>query len=309
MSVIRFSSLLCALALAACSADANRSAPGATDSGAHPDAGADAHDDSGAPDDTSIVEDSASEVPEDDAADTSEVVDAGPLFGEPCGESTGLAFTPGLQFSGSVSFVRDDPKSPGSHQRVSISAPIFPQVLVLYSGEGSGYPTTDAALVKLAHDSALTFCFLIGDCAKSDSAIHTTPPLTASEISTNYDHVAECAYTKYTAKPYWIPQLVSDVDICGREIGPGWSLITEADLESFKDSDLSFVQSTLTTTSGASFYFSLQVFTRATDGSIAQGSLAPGVSPRVTPFPPGTDLKLHYEGGLALRCIKTAPAP
>jgi hypothetical protein len=102
---------------------------------------------------------------------------------------------------------------------------------------------------------------------------------------------------------------VSDVDLCGREIGPGWSLITQEDLESFKDSDLSFVQSTLTTTSGASSYFSLHVFARATDGSIAQGSLAPGVSPRVTPFPPGTDLKLHYESDLALRCIKTAPAP
>ncbi len=286
----------------ACSADAEKSALG-------PDATPDTSVDTGAGDAaTEVAADAPAEAePETPLSDATD--DAPPtedIFAEPCGNTPGMVFTPGLQFSGSVAFIHPKPGAPGMKERVSISAPIFPKVLVMYTGEGAAYPTTAAARAKLAHDSALPFCLLIGDCAASYPSIKTKPPLTASELSNNYDQVATCAYAKYTAKPYWIPQLVSDVDICKNEVGAGFRMITEADLYRLTDADLAIVKKALTTSSGGGFYFSLQVYVRATDGSIAQGSLSAGVTTKVTPFPSGTDLKLHYEGGLALRCIKIA---
>jgi hypothetical protein len=55
-----------------------------------------------------------------------------------------------------------------------------------------------------------------------------------------------------------------------------------------------------------SFYFtSLQTWVRAGDGSIAVGTLEPGVSgSRVTPLDVPSTSTVHYEGGLALRCIR-----
>ena len=61
-----------------------------------------------------------------------------------------------------------------------------------------------------------------------------------------------------------------------------------------------------------SFYFSLSVWVRARDGTIKQGTLEPGVtSSRVTPlvYPAGFTPEDHYEGGLALRCIRRADLP
>ena len=71
---------------------------------------------------------------------------------------------------------------------------------------------------------------------------------------------------------------------------------------------------------GLGFFFtSLQIWVRANDGSIAVGTLEPGVSgSRVTPLDVPPTSTVHYEGGLALRCIRrgdglyggaTAPKP
>ena len=69
-------------------------------------------------------------------------------------------------------------------------------------------------------------------------------PLSPAQLATNYDQVGRCAYEQYTAKPYWIPKLVDDVDICGTEMGTGWRLISEADLASFSEADLQKVAGT-----------------------------------------------------------------
>src|SRR4030095_10137098 len=111
---------------------------------------------------------------------------------------------------------------PNQNQRVSISSPILPNVLILYTGEGANYPKDNASRQKLAHDSALTFCFLLTDCAPFYPTIKTKQPLTPADLATNYGEVADCGYTRHTAKPYWIPQLVNDVDLCGTEMGAGW---------------------------------------------------------------------------------------
>jgi hypothetical protein len=241
-------------------------------------------------------------------ADTTEVADEtsamATAFGEPCGELATIAFVPGLQFSGSVSWTRTTTKG---MERVSVSAPIHPSVVKLYEADGATYPKTHDLQVSLAKASALTYCFLLDDCSKSDSSIKTKPPLTADEIQHDYDAVASCAYDKYTAKPYWIPQLVLDVDICTTMLGTGWRTPTEDDVNAFVTSDYEFMESTLGSTSGNT-YFTLDIWVRATDGTIQIGHLQSTASKHLEPLGiSGDALKTHYEGSVGLRCIKRKP--
>ena len=196
---------------------------------------------------------------------------------------------------------------------IGISAPIFPKVLTLYMGEGDRYPATQEGREALAHESALTYPVLLEHCAPMDPAIKQRqpgdPPLTEAEVMATYHAIAECAYREFTVKPYWIPQLVSDVDLCGRELGPGWRLITQADIERLAEADFALLRDALDTAASGfgGFYFSLRVFARAADGTIQEGRLDPGTQPRLTPlsYPYGWDARNHHEAGLALRCLRS----
>lgn len=195
-------------------------------------------------------------------------------------------------------------------ERVEISAPIFPKVLVLYAQEGANYPATLTGEETLAHDAAMTFDTLLTECQAKDATITlaSPSPLTAEQLATNYNQVAKCAYENYTVKPYWIPKLVDDVDICATELGADWRLISEDDLAALTDADFQFIADTLTGVAGAdaasfSFYFSSRIFVRASDKSIKAGDIAPGVATRVTDLTT-SDPTIHYEGGLSLRCIR-----
>jgi hypothetical protein len=200
-------------------------------------------------------------------------------------------------------------------ERVEISAPILPAVLAIYKA----FPATLEGEKAMAHEAALTYEGLLAECAADYPAI-TPPPadgsaLTPAQLAANYDAVADCSYAKHTAKPYWIPKLVDDVDICGTELGAGWRLITEDDLATLTESDFQFMQDALTpvsaaaTTSGlGSMYFSLQVWLRAHDGTLAAGNLAPGAGANRV-FHPQWTYTDHYEGALALRCIRRTDLP
>ena len=140
--------------------------------------------------------------------------------------------------------------------------------------------------------------------------------LSPAQLAVNYDQVGLCSYMQYVAKPYWIPKLVDDVDICGTEMGPGWRLITEADLASFAPADFQTVADTWQlqasgSTGLAFFYTSLAIWVRGDDGTIEAGTLAPDATgPRVMPLPPGiSSSTTHYEGNLGLRCIRRTDLP
>ena len=204
-------------------------------------------------------------------------------------------------------------------ERVEISAPILPGVLKLYTT----FPATLDGEKAMAHDAALTYDRLLTECAADYPAITLplgdTGSLSTAQLAANYNAVGECSYVKYTAKPYWIPKLINDVDICGTELGAGWRLITEADLATLTESDFEFIQATLTPLeAGASadasfwgtFYFGLKVWLRANDGTIASGDLSPDVvGSRATVMPGFGSSVEHYEGGLALRCIRRTDMP
>jgi hypothetical protein len=197
---------------------------------------------------------------------------------------------------------------------VQISAPILPRTTVIYQA----FPTTLDGEKTMAHDASLLFDFLLGACAPLYPKITLDPTdagLTAAELGMNYDQVGLCAYEQYVAKPYWIPKLVDDVDICGTEMGAGWRLITEADLTSLRDADFQAASDVwnhyVSGGQGLAFFFSsLQIWVRANDGSIAVGTLQPGLTgSRVTPLGVPSTSTTHYEGELGLRCIRSAGLP
>ncbi len=197
-------------------------------------------------------------------------------------------------------------------EQVIVSAPIFPDIGVLRANSGANFPTTLAGELEVVRDAALLY-----------SA--GNPPLSQSQLETNYAEVAWCAYVFHGSKPFWTPQLIADVDVCGSELGPGWRLPTTADVASFTESDFRYLHDTLAAADSDSFggiYFSLHVFVRDADGAILAADLNPGVTNRLSALIyNGTcnnagdrcSPKYPYTAGgmgqlLALRCVHRALA-
>jgi hypothetical protein len=220
------------------------------------------------------------------------------------------AFQAGIQYEGSIAM--EQPKL------IELSAPLFPDSEVFQRfQDGSVYPTLSSAeRLDLVDDSVRTFQELLPLCAAKHPAITLQvaggPSLTAAEIAANYDEVARCAYEDYGAKPYWVPQHVNDVDICGRKLGADWRLPTEADVGAFAESDFEFFQTTLTAQPGngwfpVHFYYSLDVYVQGSDGIVKLGNLAPQVD-HVLPLPVsgGAITELYIGDGhpIGLRCLR-----
>ena len=208
---------------------------------------------------------------------------------------------------------------------VEISAPILPQVLILYAHEGAAFPETLGEKQDLAAQASLLFDNLLVDCKSNPDfgGVYDgitlwnegDPPLATEQLMTNYSLVAQCSYDHFTAKPYWIPQLVDDVDICGLQLGDGWRLPTADDIASLSADDLTFIQTVLAGVSAGAdfwelFYFlSMQIYARAGDGSLAEANFDPAFSgDRVFPGE-WVDPLHHFEGGIALRCLRITPTP
>ncbi len=202
--------------------------------------------------------------------------------------------------------------------QIEISAPILPQVLVLYPFEAANFPADLAGETALVMEASLTWDFLLGHCAPLYPAITIAEAgveLTTEQLMVNYNEIARCSYEQFTAKPYWIPQLVDDVDVCGIVMGTDWHLPTQAEIEALTEEQFTFMQTTLTETAGTEFwggfYFSLTVFVRANDGTLMRASLLPGLTDRVQPIGDpmnGYDPKRHLEGGngstTVIRCLR-----
>jgi len=206
------------------------------------------------------------------------------------------------------------PAAAAGMEIVEVSAPILPRVSVLYAAEGSNFPAASADRAALAHQAALTFDFLMAACSMNHSGIVIPgpgdPPTTPAQNAANLEIVANCAYTDFVSKPYWIPALVDQVDICGTELGSDWHMITEADVNDVTDVDAQAMATALSTPNSTTFfgnfYFSLHVWVRAGDGSLARGDLSPGASPRMSTLSIASPTT-HYESDMSLRCIRRTP--
>jgi hypothetical protein len=212
----------------------------------------------------------------------------------------------GLQYSGAVI----------TRPQIEISAPILPRTGVIYQP----FPATLAGEQTMAHDAALTFDWLLGQCAPLYPGITLTSggaTLTTEQLGTNYELVARCSYEQYTAKPYWIPKLIDDVDICADALGGDWRLVTEGDLTSLTPADLQLLRDVMAPIATAAptdvfstFYFGFHIWIRAEDGSIAAATLDPtGAVVERIDFTSGLGPTNHYEGGLALRCLHRDTLP
>jgi hypothetical protein len=211
-------------------------------------------------------------------------------------------------------------------ERVELSAPLLPRSAgSLGALEGPAYPTSLDALVTAVDQGVLTFAGLLEQCRAWYPGI--TPPadgtrLTAAQTTANYDAVAQCAYEHFESKPYWIPQLLVDVDVCAQKLGAGWHLPDEADVASLTDADLQFLHDTLAAARPAgdfgwgAAYFDTAIYVRGAGGSLRQASLAPGANPRVADIVPGTWMgpgadwmRYHNEAGVGVRCWRRTALP
>jgi hypothetical protein len=202
--------------------------------------------------------------------------------------------------------------------RIELSAPLFPDMRVFQkfqAGAGDGgtsayAQTTTQERIDLVTQDVKSFPELLELCAPKYPAIKLwspgDPPLTASEISANYDAIASCGYLEYGAKPYWVPQHVSDVDMCGLKLGADWRLPTEEDLAGLTEADFTFFADILSAQPAkgsfpSHIYYNLETYIRGTDGSLKLGDFSPG-SQHVRPLET-TDLEMLYFYS-AVRCIR-----
>lgn len=202
-----------------------------------------------------------------------------------------------------------DAAAPLEGEWVQISAPILPKVLRLYQGEGTNYPQTLAEQTKLADESALTFEALEQACLDFSPEYTSRVASDDAEIAAKYWVLEQCAYARFTAKPYWIPQLLLDVDVCEQSLGQGYRTLTESDVRAFLPGEVEAFKKRMDEVNrgGGAFYFSMNVWVRSRAGNMASVQLSDGASAEIKPlvFPqPGWTAKNHYEGSLALRCIR-----
>lgn len=203
-----------------------------------------------------------------------------------------------------------------------ISAPLLPR----HNGpfeeiEGPRYPADQAAKEAAVREGVLTFEALLAACEPHDETI-TLPAegvtLTVEQLSANFNAVAKCALERYGSKPYWIPQLLDDVDVCALSLGDGWRLLAEGDFAEFDEADYQFLHDTLNSIAAGdeswwgNNHYGTDVYVRGADGVLKRGSIQPGVATRVTGIAEdwvgqggvGANRTQHYEGNLGVRCIR-----
>jgi hypothetical protein len=198
----------------------------------------------------------------------------------------------------------------GSTKVYEISAPLFPIVATLYKNEGANYPAGADAQKTLGKDGYMTFEKVRDECLAKDpqgsfgggiKKEDSSQALTVEERAANYSKIAQCAYEYFSSKPYSIPQLVSDVDLCADHLGPEWRLLGEDDIAAFTPEVYANIKGALQKSSDAfswgSFYFSLAAYTKGSDQTLKIGSLFPDATSRVTDpsYPPSTGPKFHLE--------------
>ena len=216
---------------------------------------------------------------------------------------------------------------------LTISAPLFPRSQVLYDIETPNYPETPTAVEEWldTHDVIYSFEEMLDYCSTIDPyaaeiRLPAEGELSTEDIINNYHAVASCSYDEavgFESKPYWIPQVIIDVNVCGNELREGWTLMTEAFVLSREPSFFEALADTHTAedegTDHASFYFSLAVFVVGDAGGLKVATLEPG-SPepaRIRDLPDGTDYKSHieepfrseennswYDQTIVVRCVK-----
>lgn len=190
-------------------------------------------------------------------------------------------------------------------EQFDISLAILPRTFSkggLYDFEGDRYPTTAASREALVDDVAFTYGQLAAECAARHPEIVLPKPGDPESVAQKaLEAVASCSYGDFGIKPYWIPRLVVDVNVCARKLGDGYRLPTVADVKALTPAERAAIAATV----HDGLYNGTEVYVRAADGTVQVGDLVTGAVRALsdtTAWYRGDTY--HYEGGAALRCIR-----
>ena len=194
----------------------------------------------------------------------------------------------------------------------AISAPLFPRFMVFYEIEGEAYPESPSATREwverenpvMGFPEMVEFCLQHEPYASQITQVSGGETLSSEALAANYVAISSCAYDPelgFRSKPYWIPRVLEEVDICQNELGEGWSLPTEefvmAQPQSFFEDYAALNGAEATPDNTASMYFSLSLYVTGNDGNLKVATLEPGdpQPSRVRSLPEDLDPTLHVE--------------
>lgn len=222
---------------------------------------------------------------------------ATPMLLDPGVLATVAGSEPGLQHNGAVVMTT------ASVAMVELSAPLFPMVETLYAHEDEAYPAELGAQQELAQQALLTYDRLLVECEELGYDVALELGGDKERLARNYNEVARCSYEQKTAKPYLIPQLIADVDVCAAKLGDGWRLPKESEVMEWPAAlfeQLSVVLDETVAAAGdagqwGSLYFSPAIFVHGDDGRLRYASLYPDALVRVADLPAEVELRRHLE--------------
>ncbi len=212
---------------------------------------------------------------------------------------------PGAWFQPNGSVVAVDTNGQTSPE---LSAPIAPCVTAL--NKDGYYPPVRQEQERMADAASLTFPYFLEACAKRYPIVRASAgeTLTPDEARQNYENVARCSYETHYGKPYWVPQLIADVDLCGRALGPGWQLPTSESLALFNDQHRQLLYEALEGVPFGGGYNSILLYARGAGNKLTLIDLAPPAARKAgsTPSVPSETKTWFQASGVSLRCVREA---
>jgi hypothetical protein len=136
----------------------------------------------------------------------------------------------------------------------------------------------------MGEEASLTFAYFVKACASQYPIVqplagHSLMPEQAYE---NYANVARCTFETHYGKPYWVPQLIDDVDLCGRTLGAGFRLPSSESLSKFNPEHREILYQALKGVPFGAGYNSLLMFARDERNKLTLLDLTPPKA-RTTP--------------------------
>jgi hypothetical protein len=227
------------------------------------------------------------------------------------GETPASRLPEGAWFQPNGSIVAIDAEG---RQSPELSAPIVPCVLAL--NRDGFYPPEREARERMADEASLTFAYFQQACAEHHPIARPKAgqTLTSEQARDNYASVARCTFETHYGKPYWVPQLVDDVDLCARELGSSWQLPTKESLGHFNARHRELLLEALRDVPYGGGYNSLVLYARDAAQQLTVLDFGPphahGDS-RADPVRLTSDRKQPFQAArIALRCVRrSGPLP
>ncbi len=193
-------------------------------------------------------------------------------------------------------------------QSPELSAPIVPCVLAL--NRDGFYPPEREAREHMADEASLTFPYFQQACAGGYPIAQPEAGkiLTSEQARDNYASVARCSFETHYGKPYWVPQLLDDVDLCARELGSSWQLPTKESLARFNARHRELLVEALRDVPYGGGYNSLELYARDPAQQLTVldlGSPQAHASSQRDPIRLTNDRKQPFQAPrIALRCVR-----